>query len=400
MTTATANRARPVRVLQMCAVDFTVRQFLAPLARALEEAGYEVSIACTRGTYFEGLQRDGFRMIENPVARSLNVVSHIASLIRTWRLLRRGRYDVLHVHTPIAALIGRVAARCAGVPLKIYTAHGFYFHDGMRPAGRAFHVALERLGALCGDYLLTVSREDEETALRLRIARPGRVRTVWNGVDLARFRPGRYSPAERESHRAAAGFAHQHLVIGIVGRLVREKGLLELAEAAARLAHRHPDLRILVVGGALESDYDAFQQELDAVLARHGIRDRFAFTGLVTDTAPWLAAMDIFTLPTYREGMPVSILEAMASGLPVVATDIRGCREEIVPGETGLLVPARAAGPLADALEHLIVSSELRAKYGAAGRRRAEEHFDERAILAAQVRLYDELVREHNLPRG
>jgi len=375
----------------MCAVDFTVRQFLLPLARGLTAQGHAVAIACTRGPHFDELRGMGFDMRENPVARSMNAFSHTASIYRTWRLLRRGRFDVLHVHTPIAALVGRIAARLAGVPVRIYTAHGFYFHDQMLPAKQRFHVALEKLGARCGTYILTVSDEDRQTAIGLGIAPAERIETIFNGVDLNHFDPARFSSAGRLEIRARLGLPSGCPVVGIVGRLVREKGFFEFARAAKAVLAVHPETRFLVVGDVLPSDHDGTKGELEDEIQHLGISKRFVFTGMVKDTAPCLAAMDIFCLPSYREGMPISLLEAMAMQLPAIATDIRGCREEVADGETGWLVPARDAEALAAKIAWFIGNPDEARRFAIAARARVRKHFDIDSVVAHQVRIYDRL---------
>ena len=388
-----APTPRPIRVLQMCAVDFTVRQFLAPLAHRLMREGYSVSVSCGRGPHFDELRASGLDMIDNPVSRSMNLASHAASIWRTWRLLRRGRFDVLHVHTPIAALLGRVAARLAGTPVRIYTAHGFYFHEGTSPRMRRVHVMLEKFGARCGSHILTVSDEDRRTAIDLGIAAPDTVETILNGVDTSHFDPGRFGAAERPAIRAAWGIPPDAPVAGMVGRLVREKGIFEFFEAAASVARDFPDARFLVVGGVLPSDYDAATDAMNARIAELGLADRIVFTGLLPDPAPALAAMDVFCLPSYREGMPVSLLEAMAMGCACVATDIRGCREEIEDGRSGRLIPVRDAGALADAVRALFGDRATARALGAAARARVLEHFDIRRILDHQAGIYERLTR-------
>lgn len=380
-----------VRVLQMCAVDFTVKQFLLPLADALQRAGYRVTIACTPGPYFQEIADAGFDIRSNPIARSKNVFRHAASLWRTYQFLKREQFDVVHVHTPIAALIGRIAAKLAGVPVKIYTAHGFYFHEGTTPMKKRAHVMLEKLGARCGDFIMTVSAEDEAAALELGIARPGHIETVYNGVDVARFDPVRFSLDDRAETRAKLGIAPEAQVIGIVGRMVREKGFFELFDAAAQVSQEFPNARFLVVGDTLPSDYDAAKNELIERMRMLRIADRVVFAGMVPDTAPMLAAMDIFCLPSYREGMPVSLLEAMAMQLPCIATNIRGCREEIVDGDSGLLIAPRDSAALAGALRDLLSNQEKAQSIGLAARQRVLDKFDLRKVLAHELEIYARL---------
>lgn len=380
-----------MRVLHMCAVDFTVWHFIRPLARKLHEAGYDVSICCGRGDYFAQLEQQGFRMIENPISRSANVVSHFASLWRTYRLLRKERFDVVHVHTPIAALVGRIAASLARVRVKIYTAHGFYFHENMRPLAYKLVVALERVGGWCGDFTMTVSREDEMAAIRLGLAHVGKIETIYNGVDTQLLDPSRFSESERLALRQELGIGGKAPVIGFVGRLVREKGIFEFFEAAAEVLERHPEARFLVVGAPLASDRDQLSGEMHERVRQLGLESALVFTGLVPDTTRYLSIMDAFCLPSYREGMPVSLLEAMAMELPCIATDVRGCREEVVNGSTGWLVPARDSGSLADRMTWLLDNPTEAAEMGRAGRRRVQEMFDEQKVLQHELAIYQRL---------
>jgi hypothetical protein len=135
-----------VKVLQLCAVDFTAYHLLRPLGVALRRAGYEVTFCCSPGEGLDLLREDGFKIAPIPISRNYNLLSHGVSFMRLCRLLRREQFTIVHAHTPVAGLIGRVAARLVNVPLVVYTAHGFYFHEGMRRPVRRFFTALERFG--------------------------------------------------------------------------------------------------------------------------------------------------------------------------------------------------------------------------------------------------------------
>lgn len=382
------------KVLQLCAVDFTMAVFLAPLCFHLRERGYDVTAACTEGPLLDPLRERGLRCVDLPIERSMDLRAHARSYRRLSAWLARERFDIVHVHTPIAALIGRLAAARRGVPIRIYTAHGFYFHDDMRAATRLAHVGLERFGALFDHFLMTQSEEDRQAAIRYGIARPDRVRTIGNGVDMARFDPERLGPAARLKMREALGIAPEARVLGIIGRLVREKGYFELFRATAELARRFEDFRLVVIGDALVSDHDDSTRELQALVDDLGVRDRIVFTGQRTDVPELLHALDVFTLPSYREGMPRSVIEAMAMGLPSVVSDVRGCREEIVDGECGYIVPARDAGALGEACGRLLADPALARRMGAAAQARARELYSEEAVFARQIEVYEQLIRE------
>jgi glycosyltransferase involved in cell wall biosynthesis len=366
-----------VKVAQLINVDFALNHFVLPLLRAIRARGHDVAGICADGPLLAQARAEGFTIHAAPFQRSYDLLAHA----RSYRFLRRlfvaQRYDLLHVHTPLAGLIGRLAGRAERIPRIAYTAHGFYFHDRMAALPRALHIGLERLGARATDILMTQSAEDAATAIRLGLAPGGVAHAIGNGVDLARFRP---DLAARAAVRAELGVPADALVALMTGRLVAEKGYPELFQAVAKV----PGLHLWCVGSRLASDHaDPIGPAIAGAKATLG--DRLLLLGYRPDVARLLAAADLFTLPSHREGMPRSIIEAMAVGLPVVATRIRGSRELVAEGETGLLVPVADAGALAAGLARLAGNAGLRTAMGAAGRARAEARHDEARILAHQL---------------
>jgi nucleoside-diphosphate-sugar epimerase/glycosyltransferase involved in cell wall biosynthesis len=383
--------ARQLRVCQVCAVDFTLQHLLMPLVDGMREQGWLVAAVCSDGRYAQEIRRRGYRVHSVQISRNLfAIISHLRAIRDIRRFCVEEDFDVLHVHTPIAALLARVAGRLAGVPVIIYTAHGFYFHDEMpRWKYRAF-VWLERWGGRLTDYLFTQSSEDARTAVGERIALPTQVTAIGNGVSVEMFSPDH---AIRAKTRHLLGLHEKVFLVGVVARLVREKGIVEFLEAAKSLGARFPHVCFLLVGERLQSDYDTSIED-ELTRAREVLGSRLIVTGYRADVADLLRAMDLFCLPSYREGMPRSIIEAMMMGLPVVGTDIRGTREEVVPGKTGLLVPTRDVVALTRALEALIVDPEMSRRLGQAGRARALDQYDERRVIAQQVEVIRSLAAE------
>ena len=372
----------PLKVCQLCAVDFTLKHFITPLIDGMRAAGWNVTAVCSDGSFVAGMRAAGYRIELLPISRGLNPVRHIISLWRLIRLFRREQFDVLHVHTPVAALLGRVAARIAGIPLVVYTAHGFYFHDDMKATPKAIFTALERFGAKLTDLLFTVSEEDARTALAKNFIAKERLVAIGNGVNTKRFDPAQIEGRERL--RKEFGILDGAVAIGMVGRMVAEKGYGEFLDAAKIVVAQGFQACFIAVGERLPSDHAAgIDTQLAAAKAALG--ERLILTGLRSDIPDLLAAMDVFTLPSYREGMPITIIEAMLMAKPVVATNIRGSREEVVGGETGLLVPVRDAAALARAFVALIEDEPLRGRMGRAGRTRALALYDESKIVALQI---------------
>ena len=372
-----------MKICELCAVDFTLYHFLLALMQGMVRAGHEVAGVSADGPLLDEVRGAGFRVEVVPFSRSYNLASHLRAYRALVELFRRERFDMVHVHTPVAALIGRIAARRAGVPRIVYTAHGFYFHDRMAWPRRAAFIALEWLAGRVTDVLFTQAREDAETARRLGLCRGGVVEAIGNGVDPGRFYPPGPDDARRSELRAALGAPAGAVVVMMIGRLVAEKGYLELFEAMGRIG-----AVLWVVGERLESDRRSAVEAAVAGLEEHPeLAKKIRFLGYRRDVPDLLRAADIFTLPSHREGMPRSIIEAMMTGLPVVATDIRGSREEVVPGETGLLVPVGDSEALAEALSRLVGDAALRRRLGRAGRVRALELYDEAKVVARQLDL-------------
>lgn len=376
------------RVLAICNIDLMAAILLKPWFSALASAGYEVHIACSAGAYLKELEADGFTVHPIPVRRRLNPLANLDAIWQVYRVVRRGRFDVVNAHSPIGAAVGRIACKLARVKNVVYTVHGFYFHDQMPTAKRWAFMGVEWLLARLTKRFMFVSDEDRRTALRTGIVRrPEDAVTILNGVNLNRFHPAR----DRSAERAHRGLPPLRRVVGITGRIVREKGYREYLAMAVALQAGGEDLTYLVLGDSLASDRDQFASRFRQAVGEAGLSSNFVFTGFTENVPEYLRAMDIFVLPSYREGFPRSVLEAMATGLPVVATNIRGCREAVVHGETGWIVPPRDAEALTAAVRHLLCHEPLARSMGDRGLRRAQEMFNEHQVRARFVGVIDEM---------
>lgn len=364
-----------MKVVEVTNVDFSLRHFVLPLMRAARGRGHDVIGVCAEGALLASIRAEGFRVVPVPLQRRLSPRAHAAALSELVALFRDERPDVVHAHMPISGALARLAARLAGVPRVAYTCHGYLFNQRGPWLRRAVSFALEWTGARLTDTYLTVSAEEAADARRLFISR--RAVAVGNGRDPRSFRP---DPAARVGLRRALGVPADRVVVTAVSRLVRAKGYPELIAAMREV----PEAELWVVGERLASDRGP---DLEALFAASGLGARLRRLGYREDIASVLAASDIFALPSHFEGLPMSIIEAMLVGLPVVATAIRGPREQVVDGETGLLVPPGEVAPLAAALRRLVADAELRAAMGAAGRARAIELYDEARVVGLTLDL-------------
>ncbi|HWX48259.1 MAG TPA: glycosyltransferase family 4 protein [Roseomonas sp.] len=366
-----------MKIAEVCNVDFSLRHFVLPVMRGARARGHEVVGVCAEGPLLDLPRAEGFRIVPVPMARSLNPIAQARAFRALLDLFRAEKFDLVHAHMPISALLARAAAKAAGVPRIAYTGHGFLFNQPGPLWRRGLSLGLEWLGGQATDVFLTVSEEEAADARRLCIAR-GAV-GIGNGRDPARFHP---DPATRAALRAELGASEGDCVVVIVSRLVRHKGHPELLQAMEQV----PGATLWVVGERLPTDHGPDMAE-DFARAERVLGPRLRRLGYREDVARILAAADVFCLPSHFEGLPMSVIEAMLTGLPVVATDIRGPREQVRDGETGFLVPPGTVEPLALALRRLAGDPALRARLGATGRALALERFDEAKVVGRTLDL-------------
>lgn len=380
-----------MKILQICAIGATAEKLLLPQIDYFLKRKLSVEIACSPGVEVEQLQQQGYIVHPIQIDRKIDLVSNLKTIYQLVNLIHQNQYDLIHVHTPIAAVLGRIAAKLAGVKRIIYTAHGFPFHDQSSTSQYRFYFTVEKLCAPLTDLILTQSYEDFITAQKSGLCPPTKVRYLGNGVDIERFNRNRLQPSN-QIIRKSLGIPEGSLIIGTVGRLSRKKGSGYLIEATAKLLPDFPNLHTLIIGGELSTDPEPFQAEIVEQISTLGIENHVTLTGYRDDIPELLSLLDIFTLPTFtHEGLPRSILEAMAMNLSVVATNIRGCREAVIHEKTGLIIPPQDSEKLAAALGKLLLNPELRREYGQAGRQRIEAEYDERFVFQRLEEYYQEL---------
>jgi glycosyltransferase involved in cell wall biosynthesis/ribosomal protein S18 acetylase RimI-like enzyme len=386
------------RVAHLTTVDMTLALVLLPQLEALRDAGADVIGVSSPGPWVADLTDRGIRHVALPAStRGMHPIADLRAAAQLGRVLRAERPMILHTHTPKPGVYGRVVGRLAGVPVVVNTVHGMYATEDDPWPKRAVVYALEAIASRFSDAELMINPEDVAVSRRWRLARPERVRLVGHGVDLSRFDATRLGAA-RDRVRVELGVGDDVVVIGAVGRLVAEKGFPELFEAVASLPAGRQVL--VVVGPEDPAKPDALTPELISRTTEAGVR----FLGSRPDVERLYAAMDVFALPSHREGMPQAGMEAAAMGLPIVAADVRGSRQVVDDGRTGILVPARDPERLAAALKGLIDDADLRRAMGRAGSRKARREFDQDAVIGRVIDVYrDVAVRKglgHRLPAG
>jgi glycosyltransferase involved in cell wall biosynthesis len=383
------------RVVHVVNTDFFGRFLMLNQLRFLRGAGFDVRLVTGPGPLVPEIEEEGIPVQVLMSSREMNPLADLVTLSRLARHFRETGTRIVHTHNPKLNLLGPLAARMARVPHVVATVHGYYFHQAMPRAKRTFFKTAERVAAVSSDLIFTQSREDYDTALREGLCPAGKLEHLGNGVDLERFRPERFGPGDVIRAKEAAGVPGDARVVGLVGRMVREKGYLDFLSAAERVAARHGDVHFVLVGP------DERWQKRDA-LTREAVMTRSSATpslsgrvhvlGLRRNLPALYATMDVVTLPSHREGFPRSLLEAAAMARPIVATDIRGCREVVQNGKNGFLVPVKHPERLADRICALLESPALALEMGLKGRRIALRH-DEGEVCRRVAAGYERLLR-------
>jgi glycosyltransferase involved in cell wall biosynthesis len=300
----------------------------------------------------------------------------LIAFLKIYRLLRRERFDLVHTHTSKAGILGRIAARLAGVPHIVHTPHGQAFNGYAGRLVTALFVLLERWVATFTDRIIALTEQEIHDNLARRIGQPQQFVSIPSGIDLTRFEK---SDRDALQVKASLGLHPSARLIGSVGRLDQVKGHSYLLDAFTMVAPRFADLCLVLVGdGELLPELRSRTQ--DAALT-----DRVLFLGWREDVPALLHALDVFVFPSLSEGMGRALVEAMAAGLPIVATRVCSIPEVLADGEAGLLVEPASAPALAQGIERLLRDPELRGRLAKAARERARGYSIEAMLQKIEV---------------
>jgi glycosyltransferase involved in cell wall biosynthesis len=330
-------------------------------------------------------EREGVERIAIPMRRGIAPLADLVALLRLWWLIGCRKPDLVEFSTPKAGLLGTVAAWLRGVPRRVYMMRGLKLETATGFKRRILLVA-ERLTCRYAHVVLCNSASLRSQAQELGVAPAGKLSLLGqgssNGVDIERFSPG---PSDVREQLGIPGDAP---VLGFVGRLTRDKGLPELVQAFDLILRAEPSARLLLVGW-FDAAEDALHKDLRTRILSH---PHTHYTGFVSDTAPYYRAMDMMVLPTWREGFPNAVLEAAATGIPVVTTQCTGARDAVVPEVTGLLIPPGYPDAICEAVLRLIRDPNLRHRMGQAARAWVLKHYLQARVLGLTAAYYRSLL--------
>ncbi|TSC95209.1 MAG: group 1 glycosyl transferase [Parcubacteria group bacterium Licking1014_1] len=382
-------KSKKIKICHVASVDITVKFLLLPQLKFLINDGYDVSAVCSGGKWIKDIENQGVKVKTIKITRKITPISDLVSFFRLFLYFRKEKFDIVHVHTPKAGVLGQIAAKLAGVPIIINTIHGLYFNKVSSPFQKIFFIFVKKIAAKCSDLIFSQNREDINTLIEAKIAKSEKIKYLGNGVDIEKFNSKRFSNEFILNKKKELGIDSGFKIIGAVGRLVKEKGYLELFAAFKKVLNKFPQTMLLAIGPEEPEKKDAFPP---AIIKDYDIEKNVIFLGERTDVDELYSLMDVFVLPSHREGFPRTVIEAMAMKRPIIATDIRGCQEAIDNGKNGILFSAKDSEKLYNAITFLLENPEKSDNMAEFAREKAEKEFNEELVFFKIKKEYERLL--------
>lgn len=382
------SQKKKIKILHTSTIPLSIKAFTLSFLKYIREKGFDVYVASSSGKEEKYIRDAGFSFFPVPMARTIKPYSDLKATWKLYWLMKEEKFDIVHSQTAKAGYVTRIAAWLAGVPIVVYTAHAFPFHSYLGPTRRNFYILLERLASKMTDIILVDTETVRKDGIRKRIKKPEKIVTVNMGVDLQRFSPDRF---DRDQVKERLGIKDHDIVVGSVANFVPDKGLDSFLRIAGRIKSEKDDVRFLLVGdGPLRSELESLTDVLY-------LRECVTFTGFREDIPEIMSVMDVFCLPTRREGFGVVFAEAMAMKVPVITTRIDPIPEVVAENETGILVPLGREDLFAKAILSLIQDEKHRREMGEKGRERVSLCFDETLMFEKTFKIYEDLMRAKGL---
>jgi glycosyltransferase involved in cell wall biosynthesis len=340
-------------------------------------AGYNVD---------EYFKNKGFRIIPVRMKRGLSL-KNILGFWDLCRLIKKERFDIVHAHSSVAGTLARLGAKLYNVPIVLFTLHGYATLDYQKTPLRPFLWVVEKLLDLCTDYYIAICDYVKVTWLKRRIISPDRVTVIYNGVDpeLASL------SINNEEKRQSLGIPKSSPIVGTIGLLEKRKGTEFLIRSAPKILRLFPECRFIIIGDG------PLHNRLVNLAKRSGVLHAFRFLGWRDDANELIGVMDIFCLPSLREGFSIALLEAMAHGKPIITTPVTGNPEAIIDGETGFLVPVKDYNAISAAVLKLLNNPEKAHETGLKAKKRLNENFTVRKMQQGYNHLYLKMIKESGI---
>lgn len=380
-----------MKIVQLTAIDASQQRLLRTLNTKTIEEGIEVHSVAKEYDDAELMRKDGIIFHDVHFDRKISPISNLKTIFSLVKVFKIINPTIVHVHTPVAAVLGRIAAKIAKVPVIIYTAHGFYFHEGMSEKQYKLFFNIEKyIGRFFTDYIFTQSFEDYELAKKHKFLKhKNKDNYLWisNGIDLEeKFNYDKINQEKINKLKEELKVSEDEIVVSFIGRLVEEKGIFDLLDAMNLTKSK---VKLIIIGSSHVSERDKVAAER---LKEFENRADIIFTGHVTNAEDYLYLSDIFCLPSYREGMPRSIIEAMSMKNAILATNIRGSREEVVHEETGYLFDVKSPAEIAKYIDYLNENFTLLNEMKEKSYQRCFQLYNEKDVVEKQINVFKKYI--------
>jgi len=335
------------------------------------------------------LKSEGIEFIQCPfLLRRINIIKDLKAFFDIFRVIKKNSPLIVHTHSSKAGFLGRLAAKLAGIPIIVHTPHGHVFFGYFGPLKTKVFIILEKLASRITDKIVALTNREKEDHVRLRIANDDKFIVIHSGVELKTFKEFPFN--EKQYFKKELGIPENFLVVGTIGRLVPVKGPEFLIEAAKYIIPKYPNTYFLFSGDG------HLKQNLEEKASVLGIKNNIIFLGWRDDIAEIISVYDVFVLPSLNEGMGRVLVEAMALGKPIVASNVGGIPDLVTHGKNGFLVPPKDPEELAKYIQILLEDGERREKMGLAGKDMVK-NFSSEIMVDRIAELYKELMTRKNI---
>ena len=328
-----------------------------------------------------GLTLKKSRWLERPI----NLFKDLLASLEIYRFIKKNNIVILHTHSSKAGILGRLAARLARVKIIVHTVHGWSFHDYQPRAVGLFFIWLERLAAAFTDKLIVVSNYDKEKGLDKHIGKENKYALIRYGIDYMEF------SSKCQIFRKELGLDTNDLVVGMIACFKPQKSPQDFIKLAFLINKVSPNVKFLLVGDGI------LRRCIERLIDKFNLQDCVILTGWRWDIPKILAVIDIFVLTSLWEGLPITVLEAMASSKPIIATNTGGIGEIIVEGKSGFLVPAGDTNAISQQLVDLLMDRNLRGQIGQNARQSLDFNFNLTNMIRNNENLYDDTIKNKGM---
>jgi len=380
-----------IRVARVSTVVFFIDTQLHSQVQHLINSGAKVTVVASESSLNRGIDHCNYISIEIP--RNINLVKDVVALFRLWRVFRNEKFQIVHSTTPKAGLLCAVAGKLAGIPIRLHTFTGQPWVT-LKGAKRLLAKSADKVIGLLNSHCYTDSHSQKQFLIAQLIVSSEKLSVLGGGsiagVDTSRFSSSRFSEDNCRAFKTELGIPLEAKVLLFVGRIVEDKGVVELVRVFEEIINQNPNVYLLMVG----------PQELTAselgIGGKSNLKNKIIFTGYTDIPEKYMSISDLLCIPSYREGFGTVVIEAAAMGLPAIGSNIYGLSDAIVEGETGLLVETKNIPKLRSAIVSLIEDEVMRKKMGLLAKRRANEEFSSSIVNQLLAEEYISLLKKRN----